>query len=167
MCNLVLKIKIQLLKHAIKPSRGFNLNYPKPIHGFLIIRSLLSHRHQTIPKLGVYSARSMLQMWSVRAFCQSLSELWISAVVHPWIIFISGSAFISGASVVPDTYVPSADADSVCEPVEQRQSYRPRFYTAVHISAGRTWSGQSVHLDSSGCTGIQCSGGRYYSGLLL
>ena len=55
MCNLVLKIKIQLLKHAIKPSKGFNLNYPKPIHGFLIIRSPLSHRHQTIPKLGVYT----------------------------------------------------------------------------------------------------------------
>ena len=56
MCNLVLKIKIQLLKHAIKPSRDFNLNYPKPIHGFLIIRSPLSHRHQTIPKLGVYTS---------------------------------------------------------------------------------------------------------------
>ena len=39
----------------LSPSRDFNLKYPKPIHGgFLIIRSLLSHRHQTIPKLGVY-----------------------------------------------------------------------------------------------------------------
>ena len=41
----------------------------------------------------------------------SLSELWISAVIRPGIIFISGSAFISGASAVPD---------SVCEPAEQR-----------------------------------------------
>ena len=39
----------------LSPSRNFNLKYPKPIYGFLIIRSPLSHRHQTIPKLGVYS----------------------------------------------------------------------------------------------------------------
>ena len=68
MCNLVLKIKIQLLKHAIKHSRDFNLNYPKPIHGFLIIRSPLSHRHQTIPKLGVYSCPPLsLFAWQITA----------------------------------------------------------------------------------------------------
>ena len=58
-------------------------------------------------------------MRSVWAFFQSLSELWISAVIRPGIIIISGSAFISGASAVPDTYVPSAEADSICEPAEQ------------------------------------------------
>ena len=57
-------------------------------------------------------------MRTVWALYQSLSELWIPAVISPGIIIISGSAFISGASAVPDTYVPSAEADSVCEPAE-------------------------------------------------
>ena len=56
----------------------------------------------------------------VRAFCQSMSELWNSAIIRPGIIIIYGSAFLSGASAVPDTYVPSAEADSVCKPAEQR-----------------------------------------------
>ena len=39
----------------LSPSRDFNLKYSKPIHGFSHHRNLLSHRHQTILKLGVYS----------------------------------------------------------------------------------------------------------------
>ena len=57
----------------------------------------------------------MQKFW---AFCQSLSKLWISAVIRPGIIIIYGSVFLSGASVVLDTYVPSVEADSVCEPAE-------------------------------------------------
>ena len=57
-------------------------------------------------------------MWAVQAICQSLSELWIPAVISPGIIIFNGSAFISGALAVPDAYVPSAEADSVCEPAE-------------------------------------------------
>ena len=52
----------------LSPSRDFNLKYPKPIYGFLIIRSLLSHRHQTIPKLGVYSCPPLsLFAWQIAA----------------------------------------------------------------------------------------------------